>query len=55
MGTSKKFSNVVPAKAGIQRFYSTCFSSLFLLRKDFLFGWIPAFAGTTDYYRLSEC
>jgi hypothetical protein len=47
MGTSKISNFVIPAKAGIQRFYSKCLLRLSLLRKGFIFSWIPAFAGMT--------
>jgi hypothetical protein len=38
---------VIPAKAGIQRFYSTCHWALSLLRKETFSDWMPAFAGMT--------
>jgi hypothetical protein len=47
MGTSKFSDFVIPAQAEIQRLYSTCLGCLFLLRKVFIFDWIPACTGMT--------
>ena len=48
MKTFKYSNTVIPAKAGIQRFYPICLEVLSPLCGSFFADWIPAFAGMTN-------
>ncbi len=56
MNTAKSSSSVIPAKAGIQRFYPTCIWGLSpMLRGRFYMGLDSRLRGNDEFVEVSAC